>query len=117
MCVFIVPEQPTIGRGGVERLIEGYDPVEELWRESQRRHGGQKTVVSEFAGLNAASSAAAPNPADGTVASRFAASTSSTAAARTSRHHSVSLGHQPRRVHHKLGPLAHFLKQKIGSRD
>lgn len=35
VCVYIVPEQPTIGRGGVERLIEGYDPVEELRRESQ----------------------------------------------------------------------------------
>lgn len=109
--MFIVPEQPTIGRGGVERLIEGYDPVEELWRESQRRYGGQKAVVAEFAGLNAASSAAAP--ADGTVASRFATSTTSTAPSNTSRHHSVSLGHQPRRVHHKLRPLAHFLEKKI----
>jgi len=93
ICVclmFIVPEQPTIGRGGVERLIEGYNPVEELWRESQRRHGGQKAVVAELAGLNSTSSAAAA-PADGAVASRFATSTSSTSAARSSRHHSVSL--------------------------
>jgi len=38
VCVYVllVPEQPAIGRGGVERLIKWYDSVEELRRESQR---------------------------------------------------------------------------------
>jgi len=65
--MFTVPEQPTIGRGGVERLIEWYDPVEELWRESQRRHGGQEAVVAEFAWLNSTSSAAPAAPAAATT--------------------------------------------------
>lgn len=90
-------------------MVDRNDPVEELWRERQRRNGGQKAVVAEFAGLDAASSAA---PADSTVVNRFAAVTSSVAATRAGRHNSVSLGHQTRRVHHKFGPLAHFLGKK-----
>lgn len=41
-----LPEQSAVRRGGVERLVEWYDPVEELRREGQRRHGGQESVIA-----------------------------------------------------------------------
>lgn len=105
----ISPEQSAIGRGGVERLVEGHDPVEELRREGQRRHGGQEAVVAKFAGFHAASAAAAA-ACGAAVASRIGAAANASTA--TGGHHAVALGHQPARFHHKLGPLTHFLKQR-----
>lgn len=103
------PEQSAIGRGGIERLVERHDPVEEFRRERQRRHGGQEAVVAEIAGFHAAPSAADVARAGGTVPGRFAAAAAAAVASAARGHHAVAVRHQPGRVHHEPGPLAHFL--------
>lgn len=112
------PEQSAVGRGRVERLVERHDPIEELRREGQRRHGGQEAVVAKIAGFHAAPPAATATAtavaADGAVASRFAATAAAATAGTTAggHHHAVAVGHQPGRFRHKLRPLTHFLERQ-----